>query len=111
MAEFKYTPGPWEWWCLEDGPDDGDFEYNGLRSQEMDYVLEAVDATSGYTDYGCTPRILVSGPNARLLKAAPDLFDALIDLERQSGLPLGHDDPARIKARAAISKARGKGDA
>ena len=45
--------------------------------------------------------------NARLISAAPELLEALIDLERTSGHGFMHDDPCRVKARAIIAKATG----
>ena len=46
--------------------------------------------------------------NACLIAAAPDLLEALEDLERTAGLPAMVDDPARVAARAAIAKAKGE---
>lgn len=40
--------------------------------------------------------------------AAPDLLEALINLERVAGQASLHDDPVRVSARAAIKKATGE---
>ena len=45
--------------------------------------------------------------DACVIAAAPDLLEALIDLERTAGLPAMTDDPVRVRARAAIAKATG----
>lgn len=45
--------------------------------------------------------------NARLIAAAPELLEALIELNSVSARGFLYDDPARIKARAAIAKATG----
>ena len=66
----KHTPGPWEW-----------VDYYGahwLKSGE-EWVLAYAGCGSHDVD--------VSDPNARLIAAAPDLFEALLFAERRSRQP------------------------
>ena len=50
----------------------------------------------------------IDDDDARLIAAAPELLEALENLERTAGLPAMSDDPVRVAARAAIAKARGE---
>jgi hypothetical protein len=79
----KHTPGPWRIGALESGQ-------------------AAVDGVGGdVTGW-------VSIPDAHLIAAAPDLWDALETLERLSGSSMATDDPARVAARAVLKRARGE---
>lgn len=86
MSEIKHTPGPWYVSSYEDG-------WTCIRDR-----LNAIIAKM----------VLNNEANAYLMAAATDLLEALEALERQSGLPLEYNDPARIKARTAIAKAKGE---
>ena len=46
--------------------------------------------------------------NANLIAAAPDMYEALETIERVAGIGMMEDDPARVKARDALRKARGE---
>ena len=89
--ETKHTPGPWKW-------------SRDTMEDRCDITLRS-EAT-GYSILYCCDK--PREPNARLMAAAPDLLDALIELNSVSARGFLYDDPARIKARAAISKATGK---
>lgn len=94
----KYTPGPWT---------AGEFQSNGMVNQTPINPVIGV----AYGDKN------ESTANARLIAAAPDLLaaleetlQALIDmlLDRDYTEESVSQDPAVIKARAAIAKARGE---
>jgi hypothetical protein len=78
-----HTPGPWYW--------------RGSRLCDPNEFLYA----------GNFEKLAPTRANHLLIAAAPDLLDALIDLERTAGQPAMTDDPVRVKARAAIAKATG----
>lgn len=82
------TPGPWEWKCLP-----------SVRGQ--DWTIMSI---GGLTVEAPSASLYVSchQDDQHLLKAAPDLLDALIDMVEHG------DATAFKKARAAIQKATGK---
>ena len=93
----NYTPGPWEhdsYIGLDpyDDPDEPFVEIGGVR-----WMPNRVDI----------PAAIEAKANACLMAAAPELLEALENLERTSGLPAIVDDPSRVAARAAIAKAKG----
>lgn len=91
----KHTPGPWR--VLRPGPG---IDYNWHVTDEMDTFVAHVFGFSHAVDEQ-------SRINASLIAAAPDLLDALIELNSVSARGFLYDDPARVKARAAIAKATG----
>lgn len=103
MSELKHTTGPWEatftdiLGCSVDG-------YCRIRptNREMFGHHTSLEiATLHLIDE------VEQQANARLIAAAPDLLEALINLERVSGMASMRDDPGRVAARAAIAKATG----
>ena len=90
MSEAKHTPGPWQW------------------TQHFDPTI------SIYKDgFGQIARLYDSSAgtgkaNARLIAAAPDLLDALVQFVDEFEGCYADGEPAMIKARAAIAKATGK---
>ena len=94
----KHTPGPWR---VVDGHYPCMKEIEG-PSFRVTVVMWATDLD--FNDY------LVRSADANLIAAAPDLLEALTSLELISGIAAPHDDPARVAARAAITKARGGGE-
>ena len=83
MTNVKHTPGPWEW------SDDGNGNCWG-RAGLKPCVLSA-------TVHGL---VYVDDADARLIAAAPDLLEALREMERLHG--------ATALSRAAIAKAEGR---
>ena len=85
----KHTPGPWQW------------------TQHFDPTI------SIYKDgFGQIARLYDSSAgtgkaNARLIAAAPDLLDALVQFVDEFEGCYADGEPAMIKARAAIAKATG----
>ncbi len=107
MTEFKGTPGPWEV-----GPVD-DTVVTHVGKDGLRYEIAAIDG-----DYNQPETWPVMEANARLIAAAPDLLEALIQLvEIVSGLEAECDNAgvgdlvevrdAWRKADAAIAKATG----
>ena len=90
MSEVKHTPGPWQW------------------TQHFDPTI------SIYKDgFGTLARLYDSAAgtgkaNARLIAAAPDLLEALVQFVDEFYGCYADGEPAMIKARAAITKATGK---
>lgn len=93
---MTHTLGPW---TITDGTD-----ITGIENDSKNGCVGPVDVAHVYlrTVLGRTEA------NARLIAAAPELLKALETLERLAGLPSMQDDPARVKARAVIAKARGQ---
>lgn len=91
----QHTPGPWRVLRPSSGID-----YNWHVTDEMDTFVAHVFGFSHAVDEQ-------SRINASLIAAAPDLLDALIELNSVSARGFLYDDPARVKARAAIAKATG----
>ena len=104
MSEAKYTPGPWTW---------GE-NYKGLYGSGQDNEVMTYATYEGmwlaYTEH--------QEANAALIKSAPDLYEALVELlpflseERElldfASLNEGRASPfdtASVKARAALKKA------
>jgi hypothetical protein len=97
----KHTPGPWEI---------GNAPHSDCRIYAPSEV-HAIAKTYG-PDLNGIGVCALTGPmnraDARLIAAAPELLKALIALERTAGIPAMNDDPVRVKARAAIAKAKGE---
>jgi hypothetical protein len=88
----KHTPAPWE---IKGSLKDGDFWING-ESHNYDTVIVA------------NPDFIVSEANAKLIAAAPDLLEALIEIIARydrygNHVPMPSADIE--KSRAAIAKA------
>jgi hypothetical protein len=121
----KHTPGPWvvhgSYGIYAKGSDFDPAPHGGKTCQECGHdesecydtcVIYSLssglikDIKKGYwDDFGKSEQ--TSKADLRLIAAAPDLLKALIALERIAKIPAMKDDPVRVKARAAIAKARG----
>ncbi len=89
----KHTPGPWKWGV----------DFNGLCGPEKGMEVLRFQMYEGmWLEYGESQEA-----NARLIAAAPDLLEALVELEAGSGSSPGANKRFS-KARAAIAKARGE---
>ena len=113
--EQKWTPGPWE--IINDGdifaPLGGD-SGDGVRADSSDgWQIAEVDAyiafvDGGLVELGAEPR----RANARLIAAAPELFEALdgllSELDSTPEIDLSSWGVSTAKARAALAKARGE---
>lgn len=114
MSEHKHTKGPWA--VFNDHPDE-------LTAKSLSYI-RPVDSAGLYSMdiasiYGCTEP--EQHHNAKLIAAAPELLEALIDLgdwlayglNKAAGAePTAEDHAAcervAAKARAAVDKALGR---
>lgn len=96
----KWTPGPWKW---ETASDNSRLRPERLLGQcpAFDGTDPIVDDGSAGGEYGAT--ITPDSPNAHLIAAAPDLYEALKLLLSVS---TNHDHIDT--ARAALKKARGE---
>ena len=92
---MSHTPGPW---LTTEST-----EHWGRVNVTIQAAFTANDIATAWQGNTDTNRA-----NARLIAAAPELLEALETLERLAGLPSMQDDPARVKARAVIAKARGQ---
>ena len=86
MSETKFTKGPWKWQDEE--------EYGIVVHAEHSPIAMVI----------CEE----DKANATLIAAAPDMYEALETIERVAGIGMMEDDPARVKARDALRKARGE---
>jgi hypothetical protein len=104
MSGSAFTPGPWEvrsegQYSTFIGPIDG-----------TGHVAEAHQYSNGRRP---TPE--ERGPNARLIAAAPELYEALAELLKHAGIADaaaedidGEDHARESAARRALAKARGE---
>lgn len=84
MPENKITPGPWSVTKI------------GHRQYEVNYG----------DDGECVADLVNSEANANLIRAAPELLEAVQDLLDMAIIP--HEGPVFEQARAAIAKANGE---
>lgn len=91
----EHTPGPWRI-----------SGYNENMGYPEPVIAGMVNGRTAYVAV-CIECQGMDGANARLIAAAPELLDALIDLESGSGSSPGANKKF-AKARAAIAKARGE---
>lgn len=94
----KFTPGPWEWdwdtgWLVH--PDEHDEDAGTIILELLDKYILIQDA--------------VGKADARLIAAAPDMFEALEEFVEawDKSLQLEKTDVALTKARAALELAGG----
>lgn len=111
MNETKFTPGPWNVWI---GSGDwgmpithtvyvGSDPYNNVGEICSIYSVQPYCAGASKKD---KQRHLEGRANAHLIAAAPDLYEALDNLENDDGsIP----DHAWKLVQAALAKARGEG--
>ena len=93
MTEQKHTPGPWNFQPCDEYADS--FE---VLCEEDYYVATTHDGVRGDSN---------ADANARLIAAAPDLLEALIELADTGAEAWGEDRPCVRWAYAAIAKATG----
>jgi hypothetical protein len=110
MAEQKHTPGPWRFGV--DG-DEKPFDYKGPGY----YQNPSIFGPDWQEVVGCEEYYVFSGPaDARLIAAAPDLLEALKQVERVVAVCLDWRDAVKRagiacpidQMYAAIAKAEGK---
>ena len=90
----KHTPGPWEY-----GDDPEGSDKISVHARDDQYYICLVDHGMWQED------------NARLIAAAPETYEALVELERlitDQGFPF--DGHMLTLCRAALSKAKGTQD-
>ena len=95
MSKFKGTKGPWDWQNDESG-------YSWLGPKDCGLLKAVITDGSACGEY--EPDIDVSGHNAHLIAAAPDLLAALIAVVRVADRATDEFDMART----AIAKALGE---
>ena len=97
----QHTPGPW----FHAHRKGNDAMFRTEVFSEQHGGIATCDWTPKHCGNGVTATYREA--NARLIAAAPDLLDALIELNSVSARGFLYDDPARVKARTAIAKATG----
>jgi hypothetical protein len=120
---MKHTPGPWVW----DGVDEsyGSFEAEVLKGANGDLVIRLEDDYPGYPECGEHLIMDMNSEDARLIAAAPELLEALKQLNSAlnfsdpikynekitfSGMFLDACNKAFVVALSAIAKAEGTND-
>jgi len=101
MTETKWTPGPW-FHSRAKTPVDG--EYDWCVGAEIDGRKHVLIEAFGRVAEDVRP---TAEANARLISAAPDLYEALENVMREFG-PGTMSDAAFNGACAALAKARGE---
>ena len=96
MSE-KFTKGPWT--ATYDSQLQAAIEIYNTEDRIIVAVLP---------DRGTIEAMSEIEANANLIAAAPDMYEALETIERVAGIGMMEDDPARVKARDALRKARGE---
>ncbi len=92
----KHTPGPWSWYGNPNG---------GARVQTASVGIANVLSRAGVA----YPPQASCEANARLISAAPDLYEAAVAmLEAEPYLASDESHLAREKLRAAVAKANGQ---
>lgn len=107
MSDTKFTPGPWSVWTSNS------YRRIGSDSTGVEVCYGAVQR-DGHPDL-CFPNGGFTGPDARLIAAAPELLEALRDmLSGWNYIRSMHGDlygvgwdRAQGKAESAIAKATG----
>lgn len=94
----KHTPGPWKIWtgCS--------YRRIGSETTGTEVAYPCVQAGDGHPDI-TFPNGGPTGPDARLIEAAPDLLEALIALLKWSQSEYQSNPIIDAKAAAAIKKA------
>ena len=113
MSDTRWTPGPWEW--LEDRFNGG---FSGLfaNDEPVLYPQRRNDGDEGDAWFGTDEdyygETTLKEPDAHLIAAAPDLYEALTQCLALAELQYGNmDDIASHvfgKCHTALAKARGK---
>ncbi len=93
----KHTPGPWRVEVDTDPEASWERKWPTINAEKY----EVVGCEGFYGDYE------TDMANARLIAAAPDLLDALVQFVDEFEGCYADGEPAMIKARAAIAKATG----
>ena len=97
MSEAKHTPGPWRVEVDTDPEASWERKWPTINAEKY----EVVGCEGFYGDYE------TDMANARLIVAAPDLLEALVQFVDEFEGCYADGEPAMIKARAAIAKATG----
>ena len=96
-TETKWTPGPWEW-------DDCVWDYD--TNEQAPWLVQKGSGLPVLRG-----EIRCARASANLIAAAPELYDACLDLLAWHDAladPQWHGSPSQTKAIAAIAKARGE---
>lgn len=113
MSETKHTPGPWR---QDDPPFNAD-----IKSDHGNVAIAIWSGNTGNSEYCAVTNLAEAMANARLIAAAPRLFEALkkllsVETSEYPAFERGHDAQvkwcelkslARSEAKAAIAKATG----
>lgn len=109
----QFTPGPWE--AKQDGDDGYWFVQVAVQPKSCHPMFDRYRIIHGWVGGDGTnnpkPELGTPEANARLIAAAPDLLEALVDLVGDAyahGVPFDHGHPVRrivSRAEAAIAKA------
>jgi hypothetical protein len=98
----KHTPGPWTVF----NPDDGEcHRYPGIDSESETIIIYGnEDEVSGVRGQSKE----VAEANARLIAAAPELLEVLVEILPIAETMINSNHPTWKKAKSAIAKATGE---
>lgn len=108
----KFTPGPWRYWRHVNKAFPAASQTAVFGSGEKKYIMIAQTHIDGAARPEQTVEELIA--NARLISAAPEMYEALADAVEKYGKPGGPwnvpGEPGSWieKAKAALQKARGE---
>ena len=112
MSEAKFTQGPWKY-----GQSKYDDDAGKRTFVELPLTYKASHFGEGASIFGADGteiagndeyQVFNKPEDIALMLAAPDMYEALETIERVAGIGMMEDDPARVKARDALRKARGE---
>jgi hypothetical protein len=114
MSETKWTPGPWQQGMRTGANANCIYKQVGPELHDVDAIAMVYGIRLNTSAENVTKRWSEGVSNARLISAAPDLYDALEECKRvlsdlqSTQLEGTRTRAAWEKARTALAKARGE---
>jgi hypothetical protein len=99
----RHTPGPWAYSRWDQF---GDTRFYVAQAEGAPYTPDYSDVATLIAETVSDERVQIQEANARLIAAAPELLEALVDVMFRH-VPFSDKSPYAEKARAVIAKATG----
>jgi len=114
MSESKHTPGPWT--AKYDSQLQAAIEIYNTEDRILVAVLPDRGTVEAMPEIEANANLIADAwqlpelrkENTELKAINKDMYEALETIERVAGIGMMEDDPARVNAREALHKARGK---